>query len=59
MLHRRSSLEVDNDTLSVSLTIDFLKLKQVRNIARIGWATFLPILALMGLYVINLWANTC
>jgi len=39
----------------VTLTFDILTLKLVP----VGWATFLPILVFMGLFVFDLWANTC
>ena len=28
-------------------------------VAHVGWSTFLPILVFLGVFVIDLWANTC
>jgi len=40
----------------VWLVIDLLTLKQVRIIAR-GWATFVPIMLFLGLFVLDLWVS--
>jgi len=40
------------------LDIDLLTSNLVRIIA-VGWVTFLPILVFLGLFVLDLWSNTC
>jgi len=66
---RLPSLKFVGDTFSVSalivlvtLTFNFLTSHLVRVILPVGWAswaTFLPILMFLGLFVLDLWANTC
>jgi len=63
--NRILSLKFTGDTLSVSALISLVTLifdlfisNLVPVIAR-GWATFLPILVFLGLFVLDLWANTC
>jgi len=55
----RRPLSVSALICLVTLTFDLLTSYVVRVIARIGWATFLPILVFLGLFVLDLWANTC